>query len=207
MSSTTLKSPQGVALEIMTELRSDPTLATPQRTEQIIAEAIEEDRRKVLDLARLTFGKIGKIHNDIAKLQEELAKAPALKMPDAGDGLTTVYIPQPVPITEHTSDGYHTFKELYEHRNILFVNLCLADPKNSSWKRSSDPDWILLFWESPEGQLSYHLKSSFLEFIWGVLPEVTDKIWDGHESKDVFRRLKNLATWRGWIAKGAPKDA
>lgn len=41
------------------------------------------------------------------------------------------------------SDGYHTFDELYEHRCLLFINLCLAHPNAAYWRPHYD-GWPLL---------------------------------------------------------------
>lgn len=32
------------------------------------------------------------------------------------------------------SDGYHTFDELYEHRCLLFINLCLYRADEAYWR-------------------------------------------------------------------------
>ena len=35
------------------------------------------------------------------------------------------------------SDGYHTFNELYRHRSMLFLSLCLTSFRNKAWKSLS----------------------------------------------------------------------
>jgi hypothetical protein len=32
------------------------------------------------------------------------------------------------------SDGYHTFEELYDHRHVLFLTLCLLHHEKAAWK-------------------------------------------------------------------------
>lgn len=90
------------------------------------------------------------------------------------------------------SDGYHTFDELYEHRCLLFINLCLQDRKNSFWKPHFE-GWFCLYWESAEGQVSYHVPYSMLQLIEGKIERHDQHTWDGHTSGDVIRRLAKLA--------------
>lgn len=91
------------------------------------------------------------------------------------------------------SDGYHTFDELYEHRNHLFMALCSLDPIACFWKKDdSTPGWAIVYWESVEGQISYHVKMdmTFDLFITrsGAKCDPEHK-WDGHTSKDAITRL------------------
>lgn len=90
------------------------------------------------------------------------------------------------------SDGYHTFDELYEHRCLLFLNLCLANSANCFWKPDFD-NWFALYWESPSGQISYHLPNKFLPILKGKIKRDDDHIWDKHLSSDVIFRLTDMA--------------
>ena len=119
-------------------------------------------------------------------------------------------------ITEDTSDGYHTFKELYDHRITLFITLCrfvqLEDdsatsfggviPRSRIWrsKRHSDgqicfgtgTQFVLGIWKAAGQQITYHIpierwaETDFAETL-DTAPE-----WDGHTSQDVLERLKYL---------------
>jgi len=90
------------------------------------------------------------------------------------------------------SDGYHTFEELYEHRCLLFINLCLAYPNASYWRPHYEGWPLLGLYLLPIGQITYHVPEKFL-------PLFKDKIrkggpeWDGHTSEDVIGRLKRFA--------------
>lgn len=86
------------------------------------------------------------------------------------------------------SDGYHTFDELYEHRNMLFMNLCSVVPNQCAWRPDYE-GWFVLYWESPKGQVSYHIKNEHLPLIEKIIPRRDDWIYDGHTSKDVLERL------------------
>ena len=89
------------------------------------------------------------------------------------------------------SDGYHTFDELYEHRCLLFICLCLAHPTNAYWRPHYE-GWPLLGLELLAGQVTYHVPEKYL-------PLFKDKIkqggpeWDGHTSSDVVDRLTQFA--------------
>lgn len=88
------------------------------------------------------------------------------------------------------SDGYHTFDELYEHRCLLFVNLCLLKAKECAWKYDEGiADWFILYWESPRGQISYHIPLKHLSAVKEMIAQGQGHIWDGHTSKQVLERL------------------
>lgn len=99
-----------------------------------------------------------------------------------------------------TSDGYHTFDELYEYRklyNAAFFNALAKDkscPVIKSLKHSDgDPcfggGWFIVMAQLPTGQISNHyeikdwdmFKCEELEKAWE---------WDGHTPKDAADRLK-----------------
>ena len=67
-------------------------------------------------------------------------------------------------VTEDTSDGYHTFKELYEHRITLYIALCKSLNNGNVWRSklhsdsSSFDGWFILgIWREKGKQISYHL--------------------------------------------------
>lgn len=90
------------------------------------------------------------------------------------------------------SDGYHTFDELYEHRCLLFINLCLAHRLVAYWRPHYE-GWPLLGLVLPGiGQITYHVPEK-------LLPLFQHKVtlggpeWDGHTSAQVVERLKAMA--------------
>lgn len=101
------------------------------------------------------------------------------------------------------SDGYHTFNELYDHRNLLFINLCLTwyaeRSDGTCWNNNGNYEgyFCLYFWGHGDKQISYHIPNKYLPlvdkpFIDGGLPRIEIE-WDGHTSADVIDRLKELA--------------
>lgn len=100
-------------------------------------------------------------------------------------------------ITGETSDGYHTFNELYEHRHTLFIALMHAFPA-LSWKAklhddySHFPGWFVAGIETPEGQATYHLPLRLWDaFDVEELP--VSPPWDGHTPDDVIKRITSLS--------------
>ncbi len=95
-------------------------------------------------------------------------------------------------------DGYHTFNELYEHRNLLFISLCLSieDEHVGSccWNRNGNFDgyFCLYLWIGHERkQISYHIPDKYLPLIEKDIKQQECK-WDGHTSNDVLNRLKEF---------------
>lgn len=64
-------------------------------------------------------------------------------------------------ITGETSDGYHTFNELYHHRAVLFSVIVKAFPDHA-WKSRKHHDgtmydgMFIVGIETPDGQATYH---------------------------------------------------
>lgn len=105
-----------------------------------------------------------------------------------------------------TSDMYHTFDELYDHRIALFITTCrilsLAYPKEELmevWRSELHSDgarmdgWFILgIHKLPGVQITYHIpmdkwpETDFAETL-AFAPK-----WDGHTPDDVLERLKWL---------------
>lgn len=97
-----------------------------------------------------------------------------------------------------TSDGYHTFNELYDHRIALFIALMKAHPE-ISWRAMQHADgsrmdgWFIAGMHLPSGDISYHLPETDWDKLLGV-GEARTKApeWDGHTPADVVIRLQNF---------------
>ena len=99
--------------------------------------------------------------------------------------------------TAETSDGYHTFDELYHHRCVLYLAfLKLHADRQSGWRSHQHSDgttfdgWFIVGTEIAGQQVSYHLPSNLWDLSWFLTeyPQAPVK-WDGHTSDDVLRRL------------------
>jgi hypothetical protein len=113
---------------------------------------------------------------------------------------------------EDISDGYHTFKELYEHRITLYIALCRMylkwqshydegqlDYYKTVWRSKAHSDgsiwdgWFLLGIGKKSGeQITYHLPLAKWEEC--NFAAILDKApeFDGHTSEDVLQRLSQL---------------
>jgi hypothetical protein len=108
-------------------------------------------------------------------------------------------------ITEETSDGYHTFKELYEFRKVynaaLFNEWANYDiPKydvHKSWKHHDDElcfggGWFIVVALLPSGQISNHYEAKDWDLFNIPSAEKAKYAFDGHDSRLVIRRIKKL---------------
>ena len=119
-------------------------------------------------------------------------------------------------ITGETSDGYHTFDELYEFRMLYhaaFVNVSHgvavlrgeAAPTVKSMLHSDGSEifgggWFIVVTDLPHGQISNHYETKHWDLF--QVPSVdVAPAFDGHTSADVLDRLRSFAefwqTWRG----------
>ena len=103
------------------------------------------------------------------------------------------------PITGETSDGYHTFNELYEHRHALFLALASLTDSWMSKKHHDESEmdgWFIAGLELQTGTITYHLPMRLWDACVKTGAEVRPKApkWDGHTSKDVVERLMKYTT-------------
>lgn len=94
----------------------------------------------------------------------------------------------------NTSDGYHTFNELYDHRITLFITLMKSYPELSWYSQvhhdgSSIPGWFIAGMHLETGDITYHLPEERLKNMTGLLQLEKAPRWDGHTSNDVLSRL------------------
>lgn len=105
---------------------------------------------------------------------------------------------------KYQSDGYHTFEELYQHRNALFLNLCLFYKRKAWWSyKHSDGEeafgypWVIVGINyKPGHQITYHINTKEVGIItWERFAERIRYLerapsFDNHSSRDVINRLK-----------------
>lgn len=103
---------------------------------------------------------------------------------------------------ENRSDGYHTYKELYEFRkvyNAALFNEWFSQRKyevHKSKKHSDGEDsfgggWFVVMATLPTGQISNHYELKDWDLFRCEERPLADK-WDGHTSNDVLLRLQAL---------------
>lgn len=104
---------------------------------------------------------------------------------------------EPEPINGETSDGYHTFNELYHHRALLF-SVVVRNYPELCWKSKKHhtgdmyEGMFIVGINTPDGQASYHYD---IEPYWDMFdceelefaPE-----WDGHTPDQAIKRIGKL---------------
>ncbi len=132
------------------------------------------------------------LYNDIASCIEECGN---LNL-SAEQVLTRLAdLIEPQEITEDTSDGYHTFRQLYYQRMMLFAVL-VAEHRDLAWKTHRHEDgepcfgggWFLVTIETPAGPYGYHYEDKYWDlFDCDEIPKA--KPWDGYDESDVGRLM------------------
>ena len=93
------------------------------------------------------------------------------------------------------SDGFHTFRQLYYQRMMLFA-VIVKQNKDKAWKSLRHEDgelcfgggWFIVGVDTPEGSYTYHYEDNYFSLFDCKELELS-KHWDGHTEKDVTRLL------------------
>lgn len=104
---------------------------------------------------------------------------------------------EPQTITGDTSDGYHTFNELYDHRAKLF-SVIVRCFKDRAWKSKLHHDgtmyegMFVVGIETPQGQATYHydINPYWSTFDCKELARAPE--WDGHTPEQAISRIALL---------------
>lgn len=80
---------------------------------------------------------------------------------------------------------------LYEERAVLTAVIAQLFGGVLSYSDPLHPDWAVLYIETPEGQLSWHISAHDLRE-YGAIKVVPDYPWDGHTTPEKYRRLRKL---------------
>ena len=101
------------------------------------------------------------------------------------------------PITGETSDGYHTFNELYHHRAVLF-SVIVNNYKDLAWKSVRHHDgtmydgMFIVGIDTPDGQATYHYDiNPYWDMFKCRVREFAPE-WDGHTPAQAIERIGKL---------------
>lgn len=91
------------------------------------------------------------------------------------------------------SDGFHTFRQLYYQRMMLFATI-VKQNRDRAWKsvRHENGDlcfgggWFVVGIDTPEGSYTYHYEFKYFDLFDCKILDY-GKHWDGHTEKDVTR--------------------
>jgi len=96
---------------------------------------------------------------------------------------------------DDVSDGFHTFRQLYYQRMMLFATI-VKQNKGRAWKSLRHEDgelcfgggWFIVGIDTPEGSYTYHYEDNYFS-LFDCKELERGKHWDGHTEKDVTRLL------------------
>ena len=162
--------------------------------------------KKNYDLTQITRALLEMRDNCVPKDGEAYDDPKRMEKYDAINSAIDLINNPSLLVTGDTSDGYHTFNELYHHRAVLFSVIVKAFPR-MAWKAKHHHDgtmydgMFIVGIETPDGQASYHydinpywdmFQCKELEYA----PE-----WDGHTPAQAIARIGKLEPVRHgrWI--------
>jgi len=159
-------------------------------------------KRKEKNLTLLQLSKIlGCSKSYLCEVENGVAKNISFEL---GLKISNVLDIQIRPVSGTTSDGYHTFDELYDFRMVYNAALFNEWGRQGKYdvhksERHNDGElcfgggWFIVSAMLPTGLISNHYPVSKLEQFADV-PTVykASFVYDGHTSKDVLDRLKGL---------------
>lgn len=93
------------------------------------------------------------------------------------------------------SDGFHTFRQLYYQRMMLFATI-VKQNRDKAWKSLRHEDgelcfgggWFIVGIDTSEGSYTYHYEDNYYS-LFDCEELRCAKHWDGHTEKDVTRLL------------------
>ena len=96
---------------------------------------------------------------------------------------------------DDVSDGFHTFRQLYYQRMMLFATI-VKQNSGRAWKSLRHEDgelcfgggWFIVGIDTPEGSYTYHYEDNYFS-LFDCEELECGKHWDGHTEKDVTRLL------------------
>ena len=123
----------------------------------------------------------------VDSIEEQLEKLPSAQ-PEG-------YIKIPETGIDDLSDGFHTFRQLYYQRMMLFATI-VKQNKDKAWKSLRHEDgelcfgggWFIVGIDTPEGSYTYHYEDNYFS-LFDCEELERGKHWDGHTEKDVTRLL------------------
>lgn len=102
-------------------------------------------------------------------------------------------------VNGETSDGYHTFNELYHHRAVLF-SVIVSVFRNMAWKARKHHDgtmydgMFIVGIDTPWGQASYHYDIDPYWDIFACEERERAPEWDGHTPNEAIERIGMLSS-------------
>lgn len=155
----------------------------------------DEKRREVAERLRKDVGESSCIDYAVFRIALEVLGIEHVSGAKAAHMLADLIEPQ--PIDGNTSDGYHTFNELYHHRAVLF-SVIVENFAARAWKSKLHSDgtmydgMFVVGIETPDGQATYHYD---IDPYWDLFRcKEVDRApeWDGHTPDQAIERIGKL---------------
>lgn len=155
----------------------------------------DEKRREVAERLRKDVGESSCIDYAVFRIALEVLGIEHVSGAKAAHMLADFIEPQ--PIDGNTSDGYHTFNELYHHRAVLF-SVIVENFAARAWKSKLHADgtmydgMFVVGIETPDGQATYHYD---IDPYWDLFRcKEVDRApeWDGHTPDQAIERIGKL---------------
>lgn len=157
-----------------------------------------ETAKRLREKKKEFFGERSWFPQDLILYQSMYLTAIDECLPDGECGFDVLAdLIEPEPVTGDTSDGFHTFDELYRHRAVLFSFIVTCFP-GASWKSRRHHDgtmydgMFIVGIETPWGQATYHYD---VDKCWDMFPcQELDRApeWDGHTPDQAIERIGKL---------------
>jgi hypothetical protein len=84
---------------------------------------------------------------------------------------------------------------VYRERAYLVAFLTTLYPSVGSYNDPDEPDYMVVYVETPVGQMSWYIHSSDTDLFEGICI-VDSHTWDGHTTEDKYQRLHNFTQTR-----------
>lgn len=82
---------------------------------------------------------------------------------------------------------------LYRERAHLVAHLSTVYPSVGCYNDSDEPGWLVVFIETPVGQMSWNIAPDDTDLFEGIC--IVDKYeWDGHSTDEKYRKLQNFTS-------------
>lgn len=90
-------------------------------------------------------------------------------------------------------------EDVYRERARLVAHLATLYPSVLSFSDPTEPEWPVLYVDSPAGQLSWHIAPGdrdLFEHVSLVPPSDARAKWDGHSTEEKYARLASIGGTR-----------
>jgi hypothetical protein len=90
-----------------------------------------------------------------------------------------------------------TDDDVYRERARLVALVAALYPSVRAYADPHEPEWSVVYVDSPAGQLSWHIAErdvDLFEHVEFVPPNHSRAQWDGHDTKEKYARLAELIT-------------